>query len=400
MLDCDPEGSPEALLLGWLTRRQSPQSFNVIHQGLVPGGQTIDRAELCALLQVCHNAANMPDVPCTAWTDSQYALDAVEKWQEQNFANGEALPTNFDLFEAMQVPFKPMNLTLRKIRAHTDATAAPLQDVRHVLGNAAADSAADMARKQDFPFVLDLVDEVYDYHCTQKENFLVFCRYQMELTRHVATAADARLRETALDATTDGANDGDTTQQLMQRWLARSIGGPERVPPMELPATWPRMTRWPQWFLTSLWLWRCSLVWPEARIGRLLKGEGITFLELLLNYVVVVNRLPPVASCTDGSLIDPLSADGILRPLTLRELVANFASATDFLTRACEQPFWSVPRHHRIFSLTLLGERSPRKGLSYRPGMMAEEATAQILVDVIQNDHAAELVREFALRSL
>ena len=155
--------------------------------------------------------------------------------------------------------------------------------------------------------------------------------------------------------------------------------------------------RWPQWFLITLWTWRQTLVWPEPTDRRLPRGEGVTFLELLLNYVVVTCRLPPVSSELDHSLADPLSPGGILRPLTLRELVTNMVSATDYLTRACGQAFWGVRRHHRIYSLTLLGERSPRKGLRQRPGMLAETTTAELLVRVIQSAHAPEIVRDFAL---
>ena len=115
--------------------------------------------------------------------------------------------------------------------------------------------------------------------------------------------------------------------------------------------------------------------------------------------MVVASRLPPVSSKFDASLTDPLSANGILRPLTLRELVAKFVSATDYLTRVCGQAFWMANRHRRIFWLTLLGERSPRKGLRQRPGMLAETATAHLLVKVIQTANAPEVIREFALQN-
>ena len=398
VLDCDPHGSPETVLLAWLHDKRTPQSYHVVHQGLVPGQQSIDRAELCALLQVCHDAASMPHVHCIAWTDSQYALDAVQQWNERSHQNGGPIPTNYDIFASMQVPCKPGNLTLRKIKAHTEAAVAPLSEVRHVLGNAAADIAADMARKSDFAFVVDLVDEVYDHSCIQKDAFLLSCRYQQELTRSVA-AADARARETALGTTYNHDDEEATFHMLVQRWMSGSVDGPEEVPLVELPEQWPRVTSWPQWFLSSLWIWKHSLLWPEAPDRRLQRGEGVTFLELLVNYVVVACRLPPVSSDFDRSLADPLSAEGILRPLTVRELVANFVSATDFLTRVCGQAFWGASKHHRIYSLTLLGERSPRKGLRQRPGMLAARRTAQLLVKVLQNAHAPEIMRDFALRN-
>ena len=172
------------------------------------------------------------------------------------------------------------------------------------------------------------------------------------------------------------------------------------MPPLELPLQWPQAPRWPQWFLINLWTWRQTLVWPQQTDRRLQRGEGITFLELLLNFVVVTCRLPPVSSELDDSMADPLSPDGILRPLTLRELVTNLVSATDYLTRACGQAFWGVKRHHRIYTLTLLGERSPRKGLRRRPGMLAERHTAELLVKVIQNAHSPEIVRDFALEHM
>ena len=200
VLDCDPTGPPVTILSHWLQHKRIPQSYHVVHQGLTPGSQSIDRAELCALLQVCCDAASMPDVQCTAWTDSQYALDAVERWSAQHCLHGDTVPTNFDLFQAMQVTRKPPNLTLRKIKAHTAPEEAAVSEIRNILGNAAADVAASMARRNEFAFVLDLVEEVCCHHNVQKEAFLLFCRYQQELTRHVASV-DARTREAAPGAT-------------------------------------------------------------------------------------------------------------------------------------------------------------------------------------------------------
>ena len=397
VLDCAPNSAPEALLQFWRAEARVPPNYHVVQQGLVPGRQSIDRAELLALLHVCHFASEMPQLNWIAVTDSQYALEAIASWDQARVAQGQPLPPNYDLFTAMGVTSAPRNLQLRKVKSHQDPAVASLPDVADILGNMAADHAAARARQQEFPCVLDILDEVVKWHETSKEAFELYCSYNRELTKTVAVL-DKSTRNTLNDTAASATEPDPTEVELAKQWLCNSIGGATAVPPLELPNHWPTNGHWPQAFLAALWVWRNGILWPAATRDKQIRGAGITFFELLLNFAVTTRTLPPVKSHETGSLCDPVSPEGILLPIGIRELIANLTSAADFLGRACGVPFWPIPRHHRIYSLVVLQETNPRKGLRQRPGLQEEESTARLIARMLKTSNQAEILREATLR--
>ena len=392
VLDCAPNLPPPLLMQHWVEHKKAPPSFHVITQGLLPGHQSIDRAEVLALLQVCIMAANMPRVLCIGFTDSQFALDLVQGWDAALWCRNAGAPMiHQDLFEALAVQRKPPNLELRKVKAHNTVAMASDSDLRYVLGNVVADAAAKHARLSDLSVVIDLAKEINDWHEWQREGMKMFCQYNVELTRAVATLDKATT--TAPDGAS--AHERDDTE-LVEAWLQRSVGEIVAQPPLQLPETWPTDSSWPQWFLAALWVWQDGLQWPPALNRRLHRGEGITFLELLVNFVVTTTKLPPIAGDSDG-LCDPLSAQGILLPLVQRDLLSAFVSALDFLGRRVGVKVWGVPKHHRIFTLTALGDANPRKGVQQRPRMQHERTTATLIIRLLKCGNCAEILREWAL---
>ena len=394
VLDCAPTLDPKLLALHVTTTGNTPQSFHVVGQGLVPGRQSIDRAETLALLQICVIAQQMPEVPCVAYSDCQFALNLVQNWDGAAWRQSGRPPgLHHDLFQVLQVDGVPANLELRKVKAHANVEQAPESEVRHLLGNSVADEAAKQARLGDLSIVHDLLDEIYSWHVTQREALHMFLQYNLELTRAVATL-DRQAATTGLDA---ARSQPQARDEIASAWLAGSTGVSSGGMPLELPPAWPMDSKWPQWFLVSIWAWHSSLTWPQQRAGRLRRGEGVTFLELLINFIAVTATLPPVRCDGSRALCDPLSPEGILMPLNQQDMVCSFASAVSYLTRVTGVPIFGVPRHHRIFSLVALGEAQPRKGLQRRPHMLAEELTAGLLSDFLATSRT-EVLRDWALK--
>ena len=111
--------------------------------------------------------------------------------------------------------------------------------------------------------------------------------------------------------------------------------------------------RWPPWFAVSLWKWCATLGWPDG--PPFSPDGGITYLELLVNYVVVTGCLPP-AKCGKGSYVDLCSDDGRLRPFKLADVTLTFVGAVRSLAKATGLQPWPAPQHHRIRSLTFCTE--------------------------------------------
>ena len=360
----------------------------------MPKQQSIDRAELLALLQVCHDATTLHDYTCVAFSDSQYAIDVIESWDaDAHEASGRGPPPNFDLMQSMRFRKKPRNLEVRKIKAHQDLAKTDLKDLRHVLGNTVADQAARNAREKDFGFVVDLASEIGAWHSEQAEALGIFLQFNLELTKSVKELEN-------LQRITGHGSDGvlryDATT-CAAKWLSRSIEGAVQAPTIDLPITWPLRSRWPQEFLAAIWVWQQGLAWPAPPIGRLQRGDGVTFLEMMLNFIAVTRTLPPVKGNAADAMLDPLSPEGVLQPLILKDLVSCFVSAVDWLGKYVGDKIWRLPKHHRIYSLIPLGERSPRKGLVGRPGFQQAEQTARLVAVIITGENSAEGLRDFAL---
>ena len=393
-LDCPPTLDPRLLALHMELTGSSPQSFHVVGQGLVPGRQSIDRAETLALLQICVMAQQLPDVPCMAYSDCQFALDLVQNWDGAKWrSSGRPPGLHHDLFQALQVDVVPANLQLRKVKAHANIAQAPESEVRHQLGNAMADEAAKNARLGDLSLVLDLVEDIYSWHITQREAMHMFLQYNLELTRAVATL-DRQAAITGLDATRLQHRSQD---EIASTWLASSTGVSFEGMPLQLPPARPADSNWPQWFLASIWVWHSSLTWPRQTEGRLQRGEGITFLELLINFIVVTATLPPVKGDGSRAQCNPLWAEGIMVPLNQQDMVSSFVSAIFYLTKTTGVKILGVPRHHRIFTLVALGESQPRKGVQRRPQMREEACTAELLARHLTTS-STEALRDWALK--
>ena len=224
VLDCAPNLDPNQLLLYLETNHHAPQSYHVVSQGLVPGVQSIDRAETLALLQVCVMAKQMPHVSCVGFSDCQFALDLVGNWDGVAWRQSGRPPgLHHDLFQLLQVDGVPKNLQLRKVKAHADIQKAPLDEVRHLLGNSVADEAAKLARLNDLSVVLDLVHDICEWHARQREAFRIFLQYNLELTRQVA------MLDKQHDTTGPAVERAKlcTTDELAFAWLGNSTGVPE-----------------------------------------------------------------------------------------------------------------------------------------------------------------------------
>ena len=103
----------EAGLLDIPDTGSAPPAFLTLAQGLCPGPQNIGRAEICAILQVCHIATKYPDVTCEVWSDSSYAIDFVGRLLGEQALGQHGTDTDLCLWSGIWT--KPCNLVLRKV---------------------------------------------------------------------------------------------------------------------------------------------------------------------------------------------------------------------------------------------------------------------------------------------
>ena len=148
--------------------------------------------------------------------------------------------------------------------------------------------------------------------------------------------------------------------------------------------------------------WLRQLWWSEPD-GELQRFSGITYLELLVNFVLVTARLPPRTvkdPVTKKQAVVELTArEGILMPANLREMLSAFSI---MVAQTCKRCTWNPlkHKHRKICSLVYLGVGKPRKGLQRRPALPREQETGEQLFKVLCSSSPGEALRDLALSAL
>eukprot|EP00439_Symbiodinium_sp_Y106_P047455 s3639_g6.t1 len=380
---------PELLLARWRGRALSSIFFHVVAQGVVPGEQTISRAEFIALSQASQVAQQRPDLAAHIWSDSATALRAASLVQQHGPPAVPAFAR--DLLDATADNHFPRLHQLHKVKAHVCPSTVATDSVLPTLGNELADAAAKEARKADLELVVEACDRVSAENSREIELLQMFSQYQLELAKKVkslkaGTCFPAAAIERAVAA---------DQQVFLKRWSEMSTAGHC--------AAWsadPR--RDAQDNTTACDRWLRQLWWsdPDSELHRY---SGITYLELLVNFVLVTASLPPRTVkdpvTKKQTVVELTDKEGILLPANLRDMLSAFSI---LVARACKRCTWNPlqHKHRKISSLVFLGIGKPRKGLLRRPALPREQETGEQLFKVLCSSSPGEALRDLALSAL
>ena len=151
----------------WRQHGTVPPCFQVADRGLVPGAQTIARAELCAALQAVRSGSVNGRCPLTVVTDSSYVMRTFKQMSAGNAAALRRSAENVDLLCLLEeVWYEPIPAV--KVKSHQKPEQVQCsQQLWHVLGNMAADQACDMARAADLSVVVEMVHQSAQEHKPQ-----------------------------------------------------------------------------------------------------------------------------------------------------------------------------------------------------------------------------------------
>ena len=155
---------------------------------------------------------------------------------------------------------------------------------------------------------------------------------------------------------------------------------------------------WPPWFTQPLWNWLHGLGWASVapRADRL---RGITYLELMVNFIVTAGILPPLlrGRSGKGKYVSLLYGDGRLCNFTAQESLLTFVAAVKALTRVAGDYLLPAAPHHRIMTLSMFpSEANGRKGLLDRPTFGHQQSTFELLRSFL-DQKSAECLRHFCL---
>ena len=363
------------ILSDWRFTGRTPTVFQVVLQGLVPGVQSINRAEECAVLQAARLSQLEGPRPTEIWTDSAFA---IAEWNRVADGRDGLWP---DLADELRKVYQPY-IRLHKVASHQDIDKLWGMEQWLAAGNAAADDAAKAAVLRDLPGVIDITDKAAQFLRDQADHLRHFWNYLLRLS-----AEEARhLKQKPVDPTAPEPTETlAETATGLDRWSSLNTGTyiTWDVPPYQ--REWLLACSWPPWYTAALWHWLQGLKWstlvPEGRAP-----PGVAYVELLADFVFTTGVCPPAGN---RGASEPLPGD-FSCPSTVRQLTHSLVEAVRQLEKLTAQPLWPE-RKSKVFALRALGYQTPRIGLKLRPLFENTKEVGQLLCAVLQQSSVKPL---------
>ena len=121
---------------------------------------------------------------------------------------------------------------------------------------------------------------------------------------------------------------------------------------------------------------------------------GVTFLELLANYVATTRQCPPLVG-PGGKQADIYiaSPQGRLQPIAVKDVVITLSAAIGCLEKVSGTKLMHGTTYKRVRSLHTIGCHASRRGFVPRPTLDSQSDTYGLLVQLVHGAHPAEALR-------
>ena len=379
VLDCSGDDAEVPTLLQSVRQQRSlPEQLLVVHQGLVPGVQNINRAEFCAIVQAAEVAGQLQVAEAEIWSDSKVAID---QWHLAEAGMDGLWPELCEHVNWDELP----RVTVRKLAAHQDLDLLVGLDQWRAAGNTLADIAAKQALAREFAGVSDACQAAAQDVEEQSDLLWLFWRYLLEVSKEEARQLKLPLQwneDEVVDVRSSPAASTAAWHQLTAGPAATwNVPAPERA--------WLLACSWPPWLCLPIWNWARSLRWCSAPAkGRAVVGAA--YIELFVNFVVVTGILPAETLQAACKLDEAPRHFPV--PMVLRQLVHGFVEALRQLERLSRCQLLPQ-RRSKVFALRALGWNEPKIGVGVRPEFDKAEETVQLVCQVLQQSSCAPLIR-------
>eukprot|EP00438_Fugacium_kawagutii_P034914 Skav206375 [mRNA] locus=scaffold834:215804:217156:+ [translate_table: standard] len=282
---CPDDAARQQQVQRWCSTGQPFDCFQTIAVGRVHGEQTINRAELSALIVVGDLGDHVH-----LHTDSAYAKGVVGNIDPSH------LPTpsndgNLDLrLRLRSTGLQPA--CVHKVAAHTDPSIwDPWWTIFCAMGNAAADAAAKVANDRLQPQWKETLEERHGDVQTQRDLFYDTCRMVLKLNDARAAAAKQLQPEEQPALACPNRFSPLDIQQRLANWSpveCQSLTFPEDID------NWVRPFSWGDEWLHTMLRWLQQFAWPSSPGGPLTREVGISWVELGLSLSLFAGRLLPI----------------------------------------------------------------------------------------------------------
>ncbi|CAE7241088.1 unnamed protein product [Symbiodinium sp. CCMP2456] len=337
----------------WRENQVLPDKFHVLSQGFVPGEQTINRAEICAVIMAARFVCDQSIPKAVIFTDSQVAIDAWQKALDK-----EAGPWPDLDFLLQQVACS--DVQLQKVEAHQRLDKLWGMPQWFAAGNEVADAAAKAALSRESQVVQDIAAAGHDSLLQQHDLLWLFWRYLLRLSQEEYRL----LQQVPTTAPTSSATDISSSVELpdLTSWMQQDPGPFQVLQLPQVHREWLLCSYWPPWFTLPLWEWLRASAWSVHRHSHR-TPPGTAYIEMLIDFAICTRVCPPDSLESGGrTSVALIVTNQLLAP---RSLVQSLVAAVKQLERSSRLQL--MPRRRKkVFALRRLGFCEPRIGIDAR----------------------------------
>ena len=316
-------------------------NFKTVVTGFTHGTQSPARAELLALMHACEHA--MASISCESAefvVDAQYVINVVSKINNPNTPWHKI--ANTDVVRHLQSLWNKKNFTISKIKSHRALHEAnSLSDLWNLLGNHYADKAAGKALENIPTDFKNLILKVQALRQKEKSMLQTVLRYFCALDK----ARTALIKETkkiahAEQESTQQDNSlfGDAIMKLSTYQVETGYNYIDGI----LQPQYANANLQGSGIAYAVWWWAGQLTWPspDPVSGALppVAKWGITWFELLVNFIISTGWYPPlrISGMGSSSVYVPYMSEEGLMQMPSKRAASHMTSAFQSLVQCVQ----------------------------------------------------------------
>ena len=350
-------------------------AFTTVAVSHVQGIQTVDRAELTAAV-LSHELKKSAVVV----TDSQYVVDCHLLVMNNRDVRTLHKRPNYDLLKRLHALYWSENQRLRiqKIKAHQELLPAH-PDFMHRLGNAVADHAAQLAQTRLARPLTHKMDELRKQQFYFDEHLLL----QLQMRADLACMR-ARLIKDEINYV-----DPDRPKQLLYDWNPAEVRQFTISDDLQYVA---HASRWGTGYTAMLMAWTQTLQWPlEPDTNK--PPTGVSWVELAVIFLLTTGRSIPLNIREEGQSRYKNEEDNPgfdMRAHCFTRMVNSFRDSLAHLQYLVQHDIMPTMTPHKVKSICVLGSKHLKQGIAYRPIMLKQRETLDVLMKFLQPTETGE----------
>ena len=296
-------------------------NLKCLQTGLTHGAQTVARAELIALTQACQHAIDTPSCQSAEFVvDAQYVINVTHLIQKESISWHRV--KNGDLVERLWNLWGQKNFTITKIKSHQGLHMAKNNMEKwNIVGNHFADRAAGQALQRVPQELKNLVACIANRLQMQNKGLLLVYQYLCALNRArshaIGMCQDLHHRD--INAQSPDQAMGDRAKHLMIDYhlthFVNYTEGDISLDQVNANIQGARLAH-------CVWEWSKTLQWPdENQDNPPMAKWGVTWFELMINFIIVSGEFPPLKCEGHGSsaiFLPYKSSEGFMQPSSRR----------------------------------------------------------------------------------